>query len=119
MDDKTTIAALKEKVKVFSEERDWDQFHNAKDLAIGVITEASELLEHFRFLSEKEVGDFFDDEKRKNAASEEIADILIFLFRLAQKYDIDLSDAFVKKLQKNEKRFPVETLKGKKPERRY
>ena len=55
MDHETNIQALKEKVKLFCEERDWDQYHNAKDLAIGIITESSELLEHFRFKSEKEI----------------------------------------------------------------
>ena len=54
MDSETKINELKEKVKKFSEERDWNQYHNPKDLAIGIITEASELLEHFRFKSEKE-----------------------------------------------------------------
>ena len=55
MDDKTTIQDLKEKVKKFCEDRDWDKYHNAKDLAIGIITESSELLEKFRFKSEKEI----------------------------------------------------------------
>jgi len=59
MDEKAYLTELKEKVKNFCEERDWDQFHNAKDLAIGIITEASELLELFRFKTEKQVGDMF------------------------------------------------------------
>ena len=54
MDDKTTINDLKERIRLFCEERDWDRYHNAKDLAIGIITEAAELLEHFRFKSNEE-----------------------------------------------------------------
>ncbi len=65
MDDKTNIKQLKEMVKAFCEERDWDQYHNAKDLAIGIITESSELLEHFRFKSTKEVDDLFKDKFKK------------------------------------------------------
>ena len=66
MDDKTNIKQLKEMVKAFCEERDWDQYHNAKDLAIGIITESSELLEHFRFKSEKEVEEVIKQKKRRN-----------------------------------------------------
>jgi len=65
MDDKTNIKQLKEMVKTFCEERDWDQYHNAKDLAIGIITESSELLEHFRFKSEKEVEQRLKKRKRE------------------------------------------------------
>ena len=57
MDDKTNISQLKEKIKKFCQDRDWDQFHNPKDLAIGIITEAAELLDHFRWKSEKESGE--------------------------------------------------------------
>ena len=65
MDSKTTVQELKERIKFFCEERDWDQFHDAKELSIGIITEASELLEHFRFKSKKEVEDLFDDESKQ------------------------------------------------------
>jgi len=65
MDQKTTIEDLKKKVQSFCETRDWDQYHNAKDLAIGIITEASELLEHFRFKNEKEIEQFFRNPKKK------------------------------------------------------
>jgi len=75
MDKKSSLQDLKEKVKTFCEERDWDQFHNPKDLAIGIITEASELLEHFRFKSKNEVKSMLNSNKR-NEINEEIADIL-------------------------------------------
>ena len=112
MDHETNIQELKEKIKKFCEDRDWDQFHNAKDLAIGIITESSELLEHFRFKSEKEIEEMFNSpEKRKNI-SEETADILYFLLRLAQKYNIDLTSEVFKKMEKNEKKYPIEKAKG-------
>ena len=112
MDDKTTIKQLKELVKEFCEERDWDQYHNAKDLAIGIITESSELLEHFRFKSEEEVNGLFKNKIKKDEISEELADVLFFILRLAEKYHIDLSDELKKKLEKNIQKYPIEKAKG-------
>ena|SRR3989338_2761003 len=112
MDSETKINELKEKVKKFSEERDWNQYHNPKDLAIGIITEASELLEHFRFKSEKEAEEMLKDSKKRNELSEELADILYFVLRLAQKYDIDLTDELNKKMKKSHKKYPLEKAKG-------
>jgi len=112
MDRKTNIHDLKEKIKLFCEERDWDQYHNAKELAIGVVTEASELLQHFRFKSGKEIEEMFKNESKREEITEEMADTLYFLVRLAQKYDIDLVTEFNKKMVKNEKRYPVEKAKG-------
>ena len=112
MDNKTNIQDLKEKIKKFCEDRDWDQYHNAKDLAIGIITESSELLEHFRFKSEKQIEELFNSPEKKGKISEEMADILYFLLRLAQKYDIDLVSALNKKMKKNEEKYPIEKSKG-------
>lgn len=112
MDNKVVLQELKDKIKKHCEDRDWDQFHNAKDLAIGVSTEAAELLEHFRFKSEKEVEELFKDLKKKEEISDEIIDVIWFAFRLAQKYNIDISEAFDKKLAKSEKKYPIEKSKG-------
>ena len=112
MDSNTNISQLKEKIKEFCEERDWDQYHNAKDLAIGIITESSELLEHFRFKSEKQVEELFNSPDNKEKISEEVADIFYFLLRLAQKYEIDLSSELSKKISKNEKKYSIEKSKG-------
>ena len=112
MDNKTTICQLKEKIKSFCEERDWDQYHNAKELAIGIVTESSELLQHFRFKSEKQIEELFNSPEKKGKISEEMVDILYFLLRLAQKYDIDLATSLDKKMDKNEKKYPVDKAKG-------
>lgn len=112
MDDKTNVAQLKEMVKAFCEEREWNQYHNAKDLAIGIITEASELLEHFRFKSETEVDNLFKEKQKKAEISEELADVFFFVLRLAEKYHIDLSEELQKKLEKNIVKYPVEKAKG-------
>ena len=113
MDDMVTrVAELKQMVKKFSEERDWDQFHNAKDLAIGIVTEASELLETFRFKSDMEVEDLFQDESSAKKIRDELADIFYFTLRLAQKYNIDVSKALDEKIKDNAKKYPVEKAKG-------
>jgi NTP pyrophosphatase (non-canonical NTP hydrolase) len=113
LDDTTvSIAELKQLVKRFSEERDWDQFHNAKDLAIGIVTEASELLQVFRFKSEHEVIALFGDESSAKSISDELADIFYFALRLAQKYNIDVSTALKEKIEQNAKKYPVEKAKG-------
>ncbi len=112
MDDKTNVAELKELVKTFCEERDWDQYHNAKELAIGIVTEASELLEHFRFKSENQVDAMFEDNSKRQELIEEISDVLYFLVRLAQRYNIDLSTELEDKMKKNEEKYPIEKVKG-------
>jgi NTP pyrophosphatase (non-canonical NTP hydrolase) len=99
-------------VRRFSEERDWDQFHNAKDLTIGIVTEASELLETFRFKTEQEVEDMFKDDTQAKSVRDELADIFYFALRLAQKYDIDVSKSLAQKISDNAKKYPVEKAKG-------
>ncbi len=112
MDYQTNINELKEKIRKFCEDRDWDQFHNAKELTIGIVTEASELLQHFRFKSEKQVDEMFQNESKRQEISEEMADVLYFLVRLSQRYNIDLTSELNKKLQKNEQKYPIEKAKG-------
>jgi NTP pyrophosphatase (non-canonical NTP hydrolase) len=101
MDSHTTLADLKHLVKTFCQKRDWDQFHGAKDLAIGVITEAAELLEHFRFKNEKEIAEMLKNKVKKEEIEDELADVLFFIIRFAQRYDIDLSKAAKRKLKKS------------------
>lgn len=112
MDNSATIDDLKEKVRIFCEERDWDQYHGPKDLSIVIITEAAELLEHFRFKSEAESEKMLRDQGKRNEACEEIADIMIGVLRLAQRYDIDLSEELVKKIEKARMKYPVEKSRG-------
>ncbi|WP_136799683.1 nucleotide pyrophosphohydrolase [Desulfosediminicola ganghwensis] len=108
-----SIEELTRRVKEFCETRDWDQFHGPKDLAIGVITEASELLEHFRFLSEEDSRSILQDPTRKLEIEDEVADVLFFLLRFSQMYDIDLTKALIRKLKKIEQKYPVEKARGK------
>lgn len=112
MDDITTINQLKDIVQKFCEDRDWDQFHPPKDLAIGISTEASELLALFRFKSEKQIRDMLANEEKRRMIGEELADVLYFIIRFAQMNEFDLSEEFSKKLKKNGEKYPINKAKG-------
>lgn len=112
MDNKTNINELKAQVKKFCDDRDWDQFHNAKELAIAMNIESSELLEHFRWKNPEEVAALLKNPQKKEEIQDEMADVLYFLLRIAQMNDIDLSDALENKLHKNNQKYPVEKFKG-------
>ena len=98
------IKNLQEQLAQFSEERDWDQFHNGKDLAIGLSIEASELLEVFLWKAPEDV----NVEKVK----EELADVLNYALQIATKYDLDVKQIVEDKLAKNAAKYPVEKAKG-------
>jgi len=112
MDKKTSLQNLKQIVKKYCKIRDWDQFHSPKDLTVGLITEAAELLEHFRFKSESEARDYLNDPRKKRMVEDEVADTLFMLLRFAQMYDIDLSLALKRKIALNRKKYPVYKAKG-------
>src|SRR5437867_1827383 len=103
-DDTTTIAELKAAVARFSDDRNWAVFHGAKDLAIGVVTEAAELVEIFRFQPETAVDARMGEPDVCRRVENELADVLFFVLRLAQRYGIDLSSAFARKLAVNGER---------------
>lgn len=100
-----------EKIKKFRDDRDWMQFHDPKNMAVSIILEASELLEHFQWKTIKEVEEYAN--QNQDEIKDEIADIALYLFELADNLDIDLIDAMGKKLAKNEKKYPVEKAKGR------
>ena len=81
MDNKTTIFDLEQRIKKFCEERDWNQFHNPKDLAIGISTEANELLSLFRFKNNEEMKAMFDNPVKREDIEDETADVFFFLLR--------------------------------------
>lgn len=111
-DAETTIATLKLRVAEFCRARDWDQFHGAKDLAIGVVTEASELLDLFRFQSEAQVAVLLADSAKRASVEEELADVLFFVVRFAERCGIDLATAFERKIAMNAVKYPVEKARG-------
>jgi NTP pyrophosphatase (non-canonical NTP hydrolase) len=112
IDADTTLAALKAQVTAFCTARDWDQFHGPRDLAIGVVTEASELLELFRFRTDDELVAALADGDLRRDVEHEMADVLFFLLRLAARHGIDVASACARKLAINETRYPVEKSRG-------
>lgn len=112
MNDSTiTIEDAKRQVKSFCEERNWNQFHNPKDLAIGMVTESSELLELFRFKSPEECKTMISETGHKQEICDELADVFYFVLRFAQMNGIDLYDALVNKIAKNNEKYPVSLSK--------
>lgn len=112
MDDTTTIQEVKDRVKKFVDDRDWDQFHTPKDLAIAISVEAAELLEIFRFKTDEDVAKMLKDPKIRAAVEDEAADMLHATCRFAQKCNIDLAEAFSRKIEQSEKKYPIEKAKG-------
>ena len=103
---------MQEQVKQFCEERDWDQFHNPKDLAIGLSTESNELLDLFRFKTEEQMGTMMLDSSSREKIADELADIFFFLLRFSQMYNFDLENALNNKVNKNNAKYPVDLVKG-------
>jgi NTP pyrophosphatase (non-canonical NTP hydrolase) len=112
MDSITTIDEAKAKISSFCTARDWDQYHNPKDLAIGIVTEGAELLDLFRFRSEEESIAILANVQKRDCVGDELADILYFLLRFSERFGFDLSDELDRKLRKNNANYPVAKAKG-------
>ncbi len=104
------LEELKERVRAFVAERDWDQFHSPKNLAMALSVEAAELVEIFQWLTEEQSA--APDAGRRQRAAEELADILWFLVRIADRLDIDLLQAAGEKLERNAVKYPAERVRG-------
>ena len=104
------IEELKGKLKEFAQARDWEQFHSPKNLSMAISVEASELVEHFQWMTEQESTQL--TAKRHAAVAFEMADIFIFLLRLSDQLNVDLMEVTKRKMELNEKRYPIEMVKG-------
>ena len=98
------LTLLTDAVNQFTEERDWDQFHNPKDLAIAISIEAAELLEAFLWKK--------PEEAKVEKVKEELADVINYSLLLASKYDLDIYQIVMDKLRRNAEKYPVEKAKG-------
>jgi len=101
---------LRQQLAEFAAVRDWEQFHSPKNLAMALIGEAAEIIEHFQWLSEAQSYELAPD--KRQAVSYELADVLIYLIRLADKLQIDLLAATRAKIDMNEIRYPAILVKG-------
>ena len=103
MDDDTHISKLKDETARFARERDWEKFHNPKDLSMALAVEASELMDLY----------LWDREPDREALEDELGDVLHFLLEMSNATGIDLSEAFWKKQGKNEVKYPAELVRGR------
>lgn len=104
------LIELRDALRQFAAERDWDQFHSPKNLAIALSIEAAELLEHFQWMPENECSPL--SPQKSEMVREEIADVLLYLIRLADKLDVDLVDAAARKIKHNAEKYPPEKARG-------
>ena len=101
---------LRAEIQTFVEERDWDQFHTPKNLAIALSVEASELLELFQWLRSGDIDEL--GSKKLKQVRHEMADVLVYLIRLADKLDVDLIEAVTEKIEINKAKYPADKVRG-------
>ncbi|MCI5144125.1 MAG: nucleotide pyrophosphohydrolase [Candidatus Electrothrix sp. AR3] len=106
-----SLEELSARIHQFAQERDWEQFHSPKNLSMALIVEAAELLEHFQWLSQEQSLEL--SPKKQQEVALEMADILIYLIRLADRLDIDLLKAARQKILLNAKKYPAQASMGK------
>ena len=105
MQKQDSLEEITEILRIFNHKRDWEQFHDAKNLALSISIEASELNECFLWKNA--------DEADRTKVEEELADVFLCAIMLADKYDIDIKDICLKKIERNAQKYPVEKAKGK------
>lgn len=106
------IEQVQQQLRVFAQERDWEQFHTPKNLASALAVETSELLEIFQWLNDAQAVSIKDDVARMRKVEEEIADVTLYLLRLADVLSLDLQKAVDRKLRINAEKYPVEKARG-------
>ena len=109
-DTHVTLQQLKSRMAEFVHEREWEQFHTAKNVSADIAVEAAELVEHFLWCKESEIDQIL--EKNREAIEDEVSDILLALCAFANACKIDVAHAFERKMKKNKAKYPIEKAKG-------
>ncbi len=104
------LQSLRDRLRAFADERDWDQFHSPKNLSMALMVEVAELMEHFQWLTEEQSGEL--PPEKKEAVAEELADVLLYLVRISDKLGIDLYPAALHKLALNGVKYPATQVRG-------
>jgi dCTP diphosphatase len=112
-DSESTIEALKNLVRDFSRRRDWEQFHHPKDLGVALAIEVGELLEHFRYQTDEQIGERLSDGDAKRELAHEMADCFWLLLRLADVCGVDMAASLQEKVALAELKYPIDQVKGK------
>ncbi len=107
----TTLQELKERMAEFVRERDWEQFHSPKNLSMSIAIEAAELMEHFQWLTIEQSQDL--DREHLHEVSEELADIVLYSLSMANLLKIDISETVLAKMEKNNRKYPKDKVRGK------
>jgi NTP pyrophosphatase (non-canonical NTP hydrolase) len=112
-DSTTTVAELRAGMAGFVHEREWEQFHSPKNLAMALAAEAAELMEHFLWIDNDASRATMDEPARRDEVADELADVAGVIFALCNALDLDLSDAVSRKMAKNILKYPVEKCRGR------
>ncbi len=105
------LERLVERLRGFARERDWEQFHSPKNLAMALIVEAAELVEHFQWLTEQQSRQLSTE--KLGEVEQELADIFIYLIRISDRLEVNLVDAAWRKIEINERKYPADRVRGK------
>jgi NTP pyrophosphatase (non-canonical NTP hydrolase) len=111
-DKETTILELKNFVEDFVQEREWSQFHNAKNLSMALTIEAGELMDIFKWNSPEECENMMSEKNTRQEATDELADIMIYAIAFANRNDINISNAIDQKMIKNRIKYPADKYRG-------
>ncbi len=111
-DETTTVAELKARILAFADERDWQQFHSPKNLAMALSAETGELMEHFLWMDSEASRTFVHEARKREDIMDEVADIVIYALEFANSAGIDLASAIEQKMAKNATKYPVEKARG-------
>ena len=112
-DEQTTVADLRRRVAQFVAARQWEQFHSPKNLAMSLAIEAAELMEHFQWISGDESRQLASNPDRLSEVADELADVVCYALAMANELGLDLSDAVLSKMIKNERKYPADEYRGK------
>jgi len=105
------INDLTKRIIAFRDARDWKQFHNPKDVALSLMLEAGEVVEHFQWKSKEEIEQYIKTNKRE--VGEELADVFYWILLMSNDLGVDIIKALEEKMNQNEKKYPIEKAKGK------
>lgn len=102
---------VRQRLRLFAQARDWEQFHSPKNLAMALVAEVGELVELFQWLTEAQSQALADSQRE--AVEQELADVLLYLVRLADRLDVDLLAAAERKIELNERKYPAALVRGR------
>jgi NTP pyrophosphatase (non-canonical NTP hydrolase) len=113
MDQDTKLSSIRDVVREFVQQRNWQQFHSPKNLSMALAIEAAELMEHFQWLTVEESREVQKDEEKLTAIGEEIADVFCYTLALVNELDLDLTSIFTRKMERNRAKYPVAEFRGR------